>query len=120
LWEVVAAIAITPESEEDEIFFGTRLSVIVPSPNWPLAFDPQAQTVPSLFKARLWSAPAVMARFVEYGVAGDLELPPQPVRAKTKIKIKTSPKLPYFFILIQTPFVTLSNYLCVLRQPLCS
>jgi hypothetical protein len=32
-----------------------------PSPNWPLEFAPQAQTVPSPFTAKPWLTPAVAA-----------------------------------------------------------
>src|SRR6266446_3846546 len=40
---------------------GVLLSVNVPLPNCPRALFPQAQTVPSLFSARLCSAPPAIA-----------------------------------------------------------
>ncbi len=37
------------------------LMVLVPLPSWPNWLEPQAQTVPSFFSARVWLAPPVMA-----------------------------------------------------------
>ncbi len=36
---------------------GTFESISVPFPSWPTPFSPQAQTVPSLFKARVCAPP---------------------------------------------------------------
>src|SRR5215472_8775742 len=54
-----AATAITPERLLT--CTGVLLFVVLPLPSSPFAFSPQAQTVPSLFTARLWSQPAAMA-----------------------------------------------------------
>ena len=35
--------------------------LVVPSPNWPAQLLPQAQRLPSRFKARLWAPPAATA-----------------------------------------------------------
>ena len=40
---------------------GVRRFVVLPSPSWPLSFNPHAQTVPSLFRARLCAPPAAIA-----------------------------------------------------------
>merc|ERR1740123_545598 len=41
---------------------GECLSIWVPSPNWPLQFDPQAKHSPSLMMAMLWFQPAATAQ----------------------------------------------------------
>jgi len=38
---------------------GVSLSVVVPSPSWPSAFQPQHFTVPLLVSAHVWSPPAL-------------------------------------------------------------
>src|SRR5690349_4452672 len=52
-------MAVTPLSPLTRT--GVLLGVVLLLPNWPYSFDPQAQTVPSDFSARLSSSPAVMA-----------------------------------------------------------
>jgi hypothetical protein len=54
-----AATATTPVNP----FTGTAVLrfAVEPSPNWPPRFAPQAQTVPSTFRAMLWWLPAATA-----------------------------------------------------------
>ncbi len=40
------------------IWVGVVRLVLVPSPSWPVVFEPQAQRVPSVRRATLWSPPA--------------------------------------------------------------
>src|SRR5215218_6046849 len=66
LWELPAVRAFTPlrwpeGSLGSFTSTGVLLSVFVPSPSSPSWFKPQAQTVPSFFRARLWLAPPAMA-----------------------------------------------------------
>src|SRR5438093_2885649 len=52
-------MAVTPLSPLTST--GVLLVVFVPLPNWPEVFHPQAQTVPSLFSARLCAWPPSIA-----------------------------------------------------------
>src|SRR5512139_3679917 len=52
-------MAVTPE--RPPTCTGARRSVVDPSPSCPLVLLPQAQTVPSLFKASEWAPPAETA-----------------------------------------------------------
>ena len=61
LWVAPAATETTVLPASTPVFVtntGTLLSVVLLLPSWPYSLNPQAATVPSEHKARLWAAPA--------------------------------------------------------------
>ncbi len=64
---ITAQVWASPPSSEAtppptaEATTGTVWLVVEPSPSWPLAFAPQHTTMPLVFSAQVWYAPAAMA-----------------------------------------------------------